>query len=181
MVVRKKKSGKIGKKTELADHARNSGNLRRLGRSEDVLHPLYLFSGNWEIRLREDCKEKTSFLCRFGTLRFEFIPFGLMNAPSTFQIMMDHILARLSLVPINLDDVVVFSDTIAEHFEHLKMVIKRVSTARLKLKVSKCFFVQEQVDILVHVLDADGVRVDEVKVQVIQEIPRPRTATELCS
>lgn len=63
-----------------------------------VFTTLDLFSGYWQIRLGEGCKEKTTFVCRFGTYQFEVMPFGLMNAPSTSQRMMDQIFRDLSFL-----------------------------------------------------------------------------------
>ena len=74
-----------------------------------VFSTLDLFSGYWQVRMANECKEFTTFVCRFGTFKFEVMPFGLMNAPSTFQRMMDVILAGLKFVRVYLDDVVVLS------------------------------------------------------------------------
>lgn len=63
-----------------------------------VFTTLDFFSGYWQIRMSEDCKEKTTFVCRYGTYQFEVMPFGLMNAPSTFQRMMDGLLGHLPFV-----------------------------------------------------------------------------------
>ena len=61
----------------------------------------------------------TTFVCRYGTYKFEVMPFGLMNVPSTFQRMMDTIVLGLKFVLVYLDDVVVFSKTLEEHLRHL--------------------------------------------------------------
>lgn len=88
--------------------------------------------------------EKTIFVCRFGTFLFDLIPFGLMNALSTFQRMMDQLLDGLSFVRVYLDDVVVFSKNIDENYEHLKIVLEPVASSNLNLNISKCFFVQSR-------------------------------------
>ena len=59
--------------------------------------------------MEENCKEKTTFICRYGTYQFEVMPFGLMNAPFTFQRMMDQVFQNLGFVRVYLDDVVVYS------------------------------------------------------------------------
>ena len=66
-----------------------------------------------------NCKEKTTFVCCFGTFHFEVIPFGLINAPSTFQRMMNQLFRELSFVSIYLDNVFVFSRIFEEHIAHL--------------------------------------------------------------
>lgn len=85
-----------------------------------VFSTLDFFSGSWQIRMSNRCKAKTTFVCRYGTFQFEVMPFGLMNAPSTFQRMMDGLLGGLQFAKVYLDDVVVFSKTMAAHMEHLE-------------------------------------------------------------
>lgn len=64
--------------------------------------------------MSESCKEKTTFVCRCGTYQFDVMPFGLMNAPSTFQRMMDRLLGIFPFVKVYLDDLVIFSRDIKE-------------------------------------------------------------------
>ena len=73
---------------------------------------LDLFSGYWKIQMAQQCKEMTTFVCRYGMYKFEVMPFGLMNAPSKFQRMMDTIVRGLPPVRANHDDVVVFFMTL---------------------------------------------------------------------
>lgn len=72
---------------------------------------LDLFTGYYRVLMCECCKEKTEFVCLYGTYRFEVKPFGLMNAPSTFQRMVDDVLKGLDFVRVYLDDLVIFSKT----------------------------------------------------------------------
>lgn len=87
--------------------------------------------------MSDECKEKTTFVCRFGMFQFEVMPFGLMNAPSTFQRMMDELLGHLAFVRVYLDGVLIFSRTLEEHIDHLRIVVNTVSSHGLKVKVSK--------------------------------------------
>lgn len=91
-----------------------------------VFTTLDLFSGYRQIRMAEDCKEKTAFICRFGTFQFEVMPFGLMNAPFTFQKVMDHLFNDLEFVHVYLDDIVIASKNIGEHEGHLNLVLSRL-------------------------------------------------------
>lgn len=75
-----------------------------------------LFIMYLEVRLRDNCKEKKTFFFRFGTFQFEVIPFWLNKKPSKFQHIMDEIHSGLSFVRVCLDDVVLSSDTIEEHY-----------------------------------------------------------------
>lgn len=112
-----------------------------------------LFSGYWQVRLQEACKVKRNFVCLFGTFRLVVVPFFLMNATSTFQLMMDQILSGLSFVRVYIDELVVFLKNTNNHYEHFKIVLQCVESSNLKLKMPKCFFVQGQLDLLVNVVD----------------------------
>ena len=142
---------------------------------------LDLFSGYWQVRLREECKEKTTFVCRYGTYQFEVMPFGLMNAPSTFQRMMDQVFRHLNFVRVYLDDVVIFSESLEKHLEHLRVAFATIAEAGLKIKVSKCAFAHSSVRLLGHIVTKDGLEVDSDKTAAIQSFPEPRTKTDLRS
>jgi len=92
-------------------------------------------------------KEKTVFSTSQGHFEFNDIPFGLTNAPATFQHLMECILAGLSgeQCLIYLDDVIIFSATFEEHLEQLGSVFERFRSAGLKLKLKKCQFAQNSV------------------------------------
>ena len=139
---------------------------------------LDLFSGYWEIRMAQQCKEMTTFVCRYGTYKFEVMPFGLMNAPSTFQRMMDTIFCGVPFVRVYLDDVVVFSKTLEEHLLHLQQVFDVIDDVGLKLKLSKCSCAQAKIKLLGHVVDKSGIAVDPGKIEVIRNAPTPTTTTE---
>lgn len=89
------------------------------------------------------CKGNTAFACRFGKIKFDVMPFGLMNDPSTFHWLMDRILKCFEFVRVYLDDVVIFSTNEEEHMKHLRIVIERIAGAHLKLKIKKCLLGNE--------------------------------------
>lgn len=93
---------------------------------------LDFFSGYWQVRMSKCCKEKTTFVYRYGTFQFEVMPFGLMNAPSMFQRMMDKILDGIPFPRVYLDDVIIFSATLREHVEHVTELVKLVFSHGLK-------------------------------------------------
>ena len=125
------------------------------------------------------CKEMTTFVCRFGTFQFEVIPFGLMNAPSTFQRMMDQLFQGLRFVKIYLDDVVFFSKSVQEHISHLREVLEMIATIGLKVKISECSLAQSQNRLLGHIISSEGVPVDPEKISIIRGERGPSTTTEL--
>lgn len=104
----------------------------------NIFTTLDLFSGYWQIRQDEECKEKTSLTCRFGTFYFELMPFGWMNAPSTSQQMMNEILGDLPFIRVYLDIVVIFSWTIEEHVGHFDKILQISAQQILRIKIPKC-------------------------------------------
>jgi Reverse transcriptase (RNA-dependent DNA polymerase) len=87
--------------------------------------------------MSEACKEKTTFVCKFGNFSFEVMPFGLMNAPATFQRMMDQILSGYPFVQVYIDDVVIVSSTLDEHVKHIREAVRLISSHGLKIKLQK--------------------------------------------
>lgn len=107
--------------------------------------------------------------------------FGLMNAPCTFQRMMDQILAGLRIVRVYLDDVVIFSKTVEEHMKHLAVVLDSVVSDGLKVQISKCDLVQNQVALLHHIVDSCRIAPDPEKIVSSQNVATPHGATSVRS
>ena len=99
-----------------------------------------LASGYWQMKVVEEDKEKTAFSTPFGLFQFRTMPFGLCNAPGTFQRLMEWVLAGLhwSTCLVYIDDIILFSRKVQEHFQNLTEVFQRLKQAGLKLKPSKC-------------------------------------------
>lgn len=112
--------------------------------------------GYWKIRVYDKFKEITTFLCRLRTFKFEVMPFELMNAPSTFQRMMDVIFRKLPFVRVYIYDVVLFSLSTQKLEEYLRKVIDCISGQRLKVKISKCDFGRPQLRLLGQIIDSKG-------------------------
>ncbi len=112
----------------------------------------------------ESCKPKTTFICSYKTLQFEVMPFGLKNSGATFQRMMDNLQANVSNVKCYVDDVVIHSATMEKLVEHLEKVISFLRKHGLRVRLSKFFFMQPRVQLLVHVIDKCGVHTDKDKV-----------------
>ena len=112
--------------------------------------------------------------------------FGLTNAPSVFQRLMQKVLARLNpengpdFVIVYIDDILVFSRTLEEHLEHLRLVIERLEEVQLKLKPVKCQFIRKEVDYLRHVLTPEGLKVNTRLVEAVANFPRPQNVSEVC-
>ena len=119
--------------------------LPRIDESLDTLKnaryftTLDLASGYWQIELTEEAKQKSAFCTTTGLYQFKVMPFGLMNAPATFQRLMERVLAGLQwqICLVYIDDIIIFSHTVEEHLQQLQTVFTRLREAGLKLKPKK--------------------------------------------
>ena len=149
-----------------------------------IFSSLDLKSGYWQVELEEDSIPLTAFTV--GPLGFYEccrMPFGLCNAPATFQRLMESCLGELHLQQciIYLDDIIIFSRTPEEHIERIRNVFEKLSQAGLKLKPNKCDLFKKEITYLGHVVSAKGIRTDESKIQAIKDWPQPKTVTEVRS
>ena len=158
--------------------------LDQLGKSE-YFSTLDLASGYWQIGMDPDSQEKTAFVTPQGLYEFLVMPFGLMNAPATFQRMMQKLLTGLNpangpdFVSLYVDDVLIFSETLEEHIHHIHLVLDKLKEAGLKLKPTKCSFVQEGVDYLGHVITSEGLSPNPARIEAVQTFPVPTDIKEL--
>ena len=103
---------------------------------------LDLWAGFWQIPLNSKSKEKTAFITDSGLYEFNVMPFGLCNAPATFQRFMDATLAGLNwkTLVVYMDDIIIFSSTFEEHINDVEDVFKRLEKANVTLNQNKCEF-----------------------------------------
>jgi len=127
--------------------------------------------------------DKTAFDTRRGQFRFKVLSFGLANAPSLFQRIVDLVLAgrTWSNCLVYVDGVIRFASSVEEHVERLGQVFARLSAAGLMLKPSKCKLFQRRVAFLGHIVSQDGVEADPSKVAAIVDWPAPRDVGEVRS
>lgn len=140
-------------------------------------------SGYWQVEVDERDKEKTAFICHQGLFEFNVMPFGLRNAPATFQRLMQLVLQGLTWQAclVFIDDVIVMGRTIAEHNDRLRAVLERLREANLRLKPSKCRFANTTMIVLGHRVSKSGITVDESKTAAVRDWPTPRNAKEVKS
>ena len=138
---------------------------------------LDLLSGYWQVEIAEEDRCKTAFCTTEGLYEFKVMPFGLCNAPATFQRLMDLVLSGLqwSQCPVYLDDVIIVGRTFKEHLQNLDAVLRRIQGAGLKLKPGKCMFFQEKVNYLEHVISREGVTPDNTKIEKVASWPIPQS------
>ena len=144
---------------------------------------LDLASGYWQIAMDESSREKTAFTTHVGLYDFTVMPFGLCNAPATFQRLMESVLHGLigRSCMVYLDDVLVLGNSVEEHIANLRKVWSRLSQAGLRLKPSKCKLFQKEVKYLGYVVSSEGIATDPGKVTAIQAFPQPADLKSLRS
>ena len=119
--------------------------LDQLGKSE-YFSTLDLAAGFWQIKVHSTSQEKTAFATPQGLFEFRVMPFGLMNAPSVFQRLMQQVMTAVN--PVNgptfvtayIDDLLVFSSSLTEHLHHLRLILEKLREVGLKLNPAKCCF-----------------------------------------
>ena len=145
--------------------------------SAKVFSKVDLLSGYWQIRVADADIPKTAFNTRIGKFEFRVLPFGLTNAPATFQTLMNDILRSCldKFVVVYLDDILIYSQDEKGHMEHLKIVLQILLENNLFARPDKCSFFQTEVDFCGHIVGAGVVRMDPHKLAAIKDWPTPRT------
>ena len=126
---------------------------------------LDLYSGYWQVKMDDADKHKTAFITRQGLFQFCKMPFGLCNAPATFERLMELTLSGLTwkCCLVYLDDIIVYGRTFDKALVNLRLVLDRIRRARLKLKTSKCELFRAHVPFLGHIVTRDGIYVNPAK------------------
>ncbi|GBG41400.1 hypothetical protein CBR_g77296, partial [Chara braunii] len=133
--------------------------------------------GYHQIEMAEEDVHKTAFKTRYSTYEYLVMPFGLCNAPGTFQTEMHRIFRPYldKFMVVYLDDILVFSKTIREHAEHLALVLQSLRDSQYKINKEKSSFGVPSVIYLGHVISGDGLAPEAAKIAAIQDWPQPQT------
>lgn len=144
---------------------------------------LDLNQGYMQIKLTESSIPKTAFITPDGLYEFTRMPFGLCNAPATFQRIMDITLSGLkwNQCLVYLDDIVIYGNTLEEHNKHLVNVLQRIEDSGMTIKPSKCAFGVTELKFLGHIVSGQGIHMDPEKVRAIKELKEPTNVTEIRS
>ncbi|XP_052117959.1 uncharacterized protein LOC127747717 [Arachis duranensis] len=146
----------------------------QLGRAK-WFSKLDLRSGYHQVRIADGDEPKTTCVTRYGSYEWLVMPFGLTNAPATFCTLMNEIFRPYldRFVVVYLDDIVVYSNTLEEHVEHLRTVFKILRENNLYVKKEKCSFARDEVHFLGHIIKDGTLCMDQGKVKAIKEWEPP--------
>ena len=152
-------------------------------RGASVFSKIDLRSRYYQLRVKEVDVPKTAFKTRYGHYEFLVMPFGLTNAPAAFMDLMNRVFCPYldQFVVVFIDDILVYSKDAQEHEHHLRIVLQTLRENQLFAKLSKCDFWLKEVSFLGHIVSAEGIRVDPVKIEVIVNWKPPRNVSEVRS
>ncbi|CAN6679403.1 unnamed protein product [Malus baccata var. baccata] len=141
------------------------------------------YSGYNQIVISPEDQEKTTFTCPFGTFAYRRMPFGLCNAPATFQRCMMSIFSDYveKIIEVFMDDFSVFGDSFDSCLHNLSVILKRCVETNLVLNWEKCHFMVKQGIILGHIISEKGIEVDKSKIDLVRHLPSPTSVREVRS
>jgi len=157
--------------------------LYSVGNDVKFLSTLDLFSGFHQIPMKKEDRDKTCFTTIYGNYNFKVMPFGLCNAPATFQREMNRIFLPLigKCMFVYMDDLVIFSCSLEEHLKNLQDIFNIIKENGLKVNLSKCHFLKKEVQVLGHLLTTEGIKTVQKKVDSIKIMKSPTNLTQLRS
>jgi len=157
------------------------GELKDRVAEAQIFTKLDLKDGYHLLRIREGDEWKTAFRTRNGYFEYKVMPFGLVNAPATFQAMMNKILEEFlhHRVVVYLDDILIYSASEEEHLELVKEVLAKLEEHQLAVSVTKLVFHVKSVEVLGYIVGSDGFRMSERKVESVMNWRAPRSVKKV--
>jgi cleavage and polyadenylation specificity factor subunit 1 len=144
-----------------------------------VFSKIDLCKGYWQVPVRPEDRKKTAIITPFGLFQFRRMPFGFRNAGSSFQRMMDRVLAGLPFTYCYLDDLRIASLDLETHMQHLYQVFARLQEFGLVINHEKCVFAVDTFEFLGHQVSAQGAKPLSSYVEAVEKRPPPTTVKEL--
>jgi RNase H-like domain found in reverse transcriptase/Reverse transcriptase (RNA-dependent DNA polymerase)/Integrase zinc binding domain/Chromo (CHRromatin Organisation MOdifier) domain/gag-polyprotein putative aspartyl protease len=137
--------------------------------------------GYYLLRMAKGEEWKTAFRCRYGLFEYQVMPFGLCNAPGTFQHFVNDTFSDYldKFLAAYLDDLLIYSNSLKEHKAHVRLVLERLQSAGLYVKAEKCLFHVTEVPFLGYLISKDGIRMDPEKVASVVTWPAPRNVHDI--
>ena len=146
---------------------------------KEVFSSLDLVESFLQMPLQEADQAKTNFTHRGVLYKFRYANYGNSTMTSNFQGIMQTILEGLSFIRIYVDDVIILSDTIEDHIEHLLIVLERFNQYSLRINIQKSKFAMKELRVLGHIVSAQGVRPDPLKLSAFADLPPPTTGKQV--
>ena len=133
------------------------------------------YTGYNQITIAPEDQEKTTFTCPYGTFAFRKMPFGLCNAPATFQRSMMAIFSDMveKFIEVFMDDFSIFGESYDHCLSNLVKVLQRCVETNLVLNWEKCHFMVKEGIVLGHKVSDQGIEVDQAKIETIEKLPPP--------
>ena len=145
-----------------------------------IFTKLDLKNGFHNIRMKKGEEWKTAFNTREGLYEYQVMPFGLANAPATFQTVINNILKEYldDFIMAYLDDILIYSETVEEHQRHVEIVLGKLQENNLRLSIKKCTFSVKKVKFLGFIITPGCIEMDPEKIKAVQEWPTPTKVKE---
>ncbi|CAM5119589.1 unnamed protein product [Eretmochelys imbricata] len=148
--------------------------LKKLERAQ-FIPILDLTKGYWQVLLNKSAKKRSAFITHVELCEFNVLSFRLQNAPTTFQKLVDGLLAELEKCAVaDLGNMAIFLESLVKHLEHVQKVFKRIREAKLTVKTKKCQIGLNRVAYLEHQVGQETINPLQAKVNAIQKWPVPK-------
>ncbi|KAL2083812.1 hypothetical protein ACEWY4_021585 [Coilia grayii] len=146
-----------------------------------IFSTIDLNSGYWQVEMADESQLKTAFVCSKGQFHFKVVPFGLRNAPASFQRLMETVLVNLKgqICFMYLDDNIIYSRDVQQHLQDIQQVFCALRKAGLTLNMKKSQFCRKSLKFLGHLVSAEGIQADPEKTTAVQQYPVPTTLKSL--
>ena len=160
-------------------------------RTQEILeqmqnHPAYftsldLFSGFHQIGMTPRAQQISAFVTPRGQYKYLRMPFGLCNAPATFQRVMNDMFKDMigKVLFVYIDDITIYTQSFKEHMEVLEEVLRRIRENGMFLKPKKCTIASEEIHMLGHIINSKGIKTDPAKISAVKNYPAPQSKTEV--
>ena len=148
----------------------------------NLFTPLDLLKGYHQIEVEENSREKSAFTTHVGLFQYICLPFGLINAPASFQRFLEHTLRDYigKFVILYIDDILIFSSTFEDHLSHLAQVLQTRRVVHLKIRIGKCQFAKNSVEFLDHLITPDGLGPNKKNIEAVALFPTPSKIRRSC-